>query len=512
MMYMLVNMVVQAWIIGSITLLIVKQDEKTGLYREALLRLDRYSDINSFDKKFHKRLKNAIKLSFETQEVADEEILHHFPTAVRRKVLRKLYLPALVRSSLMRGIRQQFVDAFLTICSVEIFSPGEEVLQRGNVSSDLYLLVCGAVELIPMDNSTVNSNDDYTSYHGTSVADSDHRTEHTSRFSKSLQRGDFINEISFFTETPQIDSVRTLGVAKTLTMSRSAYKLLCQEHPGSCGLILHNLLAKVKEMAEEAGTSESVPLPKPLAVLRAGSVFDSSNDVSCHGSDVQRCIASVQTKVALTTIQDLVTMHINKQKDDHTTRFLFAATRGDIPTITLMCDQGFDPNSADYDNRTALMLAAMKGNHEVVKKLLEFQCNPNLVDVHGSSALFEAARNGNETTVDELVKHNAELCMTESLAASTLCQLVFDGDTPTMRRLLLAKIQVNAADYDKRTAAHIAAAEGNMTALKVLVEFGADLTVKDRWNNSLEDEAKKAGNSQLVDYLKSMQAAGSSSM
>jgi ankyrin repeat protein len=33
---------------------------------------------------------------------------------------------------------------------------------------------------------------------------------------------------------------------------------------------------------------------------------------------------------------------------------------------------------------------------------------------------------------------------------------------------------VNAADYDRRTAAHIAAAEGNFVAFKLLVEFGCD--------------------------------------
>jgi ankyrin repeat protein len=241
--------------------------------------------------------------------------------------------------------------------------------------------------------------------------------------------------------------------------------------------------------------------------VKAGESFgmDDSSSQHDHAKEVHNAIVSIQSQSHLTRVQDLVKMHLHKQKDDHTTRFLFAASRGDTSTIALMCDQGFDPNGADYDDRTALMVAAMKGNTEAVMKLLEYKANPNLADVHGSSALYEAARNGHETTMDELLEHDADLCMSESLAASTLCQAVFDGDILTLRRLLRAKIQVNASDYDKRTAVHIAAAEGNVAAIKVLVEFGADLAVKDRWNNTVDDEALSANAGQLIDYLKTLE-------
>jgi ankyrin repeat protein len=153
----------------------------------------------------------------------------------------------------------------------------------------------------------------------------------------------------------------------------------------------------------------------------------------------------------------------------------------------------------------------MKGNTEAVAKILEYHANPNLVDMHGSSALYEAARSGHEDTMDELLKQGAELCMDEGKSALTLCQAVFDGDMRTLRRLLRAKIKVNASDYDKRSAAHIAAAEGNVAALKVLVEFGADLSLRDRWNASVHEEAKRAGgggngkSSQLLEYIQTLQ-------
>ena len=70
-----------------------------------------------------------------------------------------------------------------------------------------------------------------------------------------------------------------------------------------------------------------------------------------------------------------------------------------------------------------------------------------------------------------------------------------------MKRLLKAGINVNAADYDKRTASHIAAAEGNFAAIRLLAEYGADLSVADRWGNTVKDEARRCNASQLIDFL-----------
>lgn len=476
--FMLTSMVIQAWIIGAITLLLIKQDEKTGDYRNTLETLNQYSTLHSFDEDFRKRLKTQLQLDFNTREIADESVLKNFPASIRRNVLRRLYMSSLVKTELMKDVREQFVDAFLTACTVEIFSPGEEILRRNSISSDLYLLIGGVVELVPS-----NEVSPYSS---------------TNNEKNRIKAGDFINEVGFFCEYPQIYTVRTITICKTLTMSLAAYKMLAQDHPGSSGKILQNLLKKVQTKDSESGWPTLVNFPQNVALLRAGSVFGQAHENDDNQMTKPRTIPENST---LTAVQELVEMHIEKQKDDHTTRFLFAASRGDVHTVSVMCDQGFDPDSSDYDSRTALMVSSMKGNTEVVRKLLEYSANPNLVDMHGSSALYEAARNGMEDTMELLLQHGAKLCMSDSLAASILDQAVFDGDTQLLRRLGQANIQVNAADYDSRAPVHIAAAEGNVSALKTMVEFGADLNARDRWGNTVVDEAKRAGAGHLLSYL-----------
>jgi ankyrin repeat protein len=65
--------------------------------------------------------------------------------------------------------------------------------------------------------------------------------------------------------------------------------------------------------------------------------------------------------------------------------------------------------------------------------------------------------------------------------ASLLCSCVYLCDLPLLRRLVRAGADVNAGDYDRRTALHISAAEGNAVMVRVLVEEGgANIWVTDR--------------------------------
>lgn len=67
------------------------------------------------------------------------------------------------------------------------------------------------------------------------------------------------------------------------------------------------------------------------------------------------------------------------------------------------------------------------------------------------------------------------------------------GDLQHLRRLVARSVDVNAADYDSRTALHLAAAEGHMAATRTLLLFGANTSLKDRFGETAEDAAKRGG-------------------
>lgn len=66
--------------------------------------------------------------------------------------------------------------------------------------------------------------------------------------------------------------------------------------------------------------------------------------------------------------------------------------------------------------------------------------------------------------------------------AGPMCEAVTTGDVLLLQRFLLAGAPADVCDYDRRCALHIAAAEGNLSAVRELVERGgADPAFQDRW-------------------------------
>jgi hypothetical protein len=64
-----------------------------------------------------------LRLHFANEEAADEAVLSSYPTTIRRRLLRHLYLEQLRTCYLFQGCRQKFLDAVLSIAKIELFMP-----------------------------------------------------------------------------------------------------------------------------------------------------------------------------------------------------------------------------------------------------------------------------------------------------------------------------------------------------------------------------------------------------
>jgi hypothetical protein len=120
-------------------------------------------------------------------------------------------------------------------------------------------------------------------------------------------------------------------------MTKSHYKDIAADHPGSAGVVLRNLLSKYGDPRKLLGQMKS--LAQNIGKSRMVSWVTDVEGAQYEGNKEQSVAA----------IRELIQMHISKQKDEHTVWFCFAASRGDTATISNMCDQGFDPNSSDCE-------------------------------------------------------------------------------------------------------------------------------------------------------------------
>ncbi len=90
--------------------------------------------------------------------------------------------------------------------------------------------------------------------------------------------------------------------------------------------------------------------------------------------------------------------------------------------------------------------------------------------------------------------------------AARMCAAAARGDLGEIRRLVAAGVPADIADYDRRTALHLAASEGHEATAKFLLQHCANPAPKDRWGATPLDDARREGRDAIIALLEA--AAG----
>ncbi|KAM7409934.1 hypothetical protein PAMA_001425 [Pampus argenteus] len=118
-----------------------------------------------------------------------------------------------------------------------------------------------------------------------------------------------------------------------------------------------------------------------------------------------------------------------------------ASASGNLPEVLFLLQNEADVNGFNTFNRTALQVVKL-GNDAVVEALLEAGANPNVRDpVCSLTVTHDAAREGFERTVRVLVEHGAD---------------------------------VNLVDEQGNLPLHLAAREGHLEVVRLLIGLTAD--------------------------------------
>ena len=76
------------------------------------------------------------------------------------------------------------------------------------------------------------------------------------------------------------------------------------------------------------------------------------------------------------------------------------------------------------------------------------------------------------------------------------------GDLTEVRALVAVGVEPGMADYDGRTALHLAAAEGQLEVVRYLLAAGTDPEPVDRWGGTPLSDAEGNGHEQVVELIR----------
>ena len=82
-----------------------------------------------------------------------------------------------------------------------------------------------------------------------------------------------------------------------------------------------------------------------------------------------------------------------------------------------------------------------------------------------------------------------------------MCYAAAEGDLTGIRRLAIQGVHLDDADYDGRTALHLAASEGRVDVVDYFIAQGVRRAPVDRWGNTPLDDARRGGHTQVVARL-----------
>ncbi|MCZ7632968.1 MAG: ankyrin repeat domain-containing protein [Phycisphaerales bacterium] len=162
------------------------------------------------------------------------------------------------------------------------------------------------------------------------------------------------------------------------------------------------------------------------------------------------------------------TIDASDVRSDSTTPLHVAALHDNVEAINALLDRGASIESPNAHGHTPLHVAALHDSLEAVKALLDRGSNIEAADNRGNTPLHDAARRGRTELVTLLLKKGA------NVNATNAC-----SETP----LHLAAQDHGAVGSD----------QGNVAAIRVLLENGADLTRRNNLNRTAEQTARLNG-------------------
>ncbi|CAD5186642.1 unnamed protein product [Musa acuminata subsp. malaccensis] len=219
--YMLFNLGLTAYLIGNMTNLVVHGTSRTRNFRDTIQAALEFAARNQLPQRIKDQMLSHICLRFKTEGLKQQETLNDLPKGISSSIAYCLFFPILQQVQLFHGVSFNFLYQLVTEMQAEYFPPKEDVILQNEASTDLYILVSGAVDLI----SNIGG---------------------TEQVYERVAAGEVFGEIGVLCCMPQPFTARTIELSQILRLSSTTFMNMFQENTEDGNTIRNNLLQKMK--------------------------------------------------------------------------------------------------------------------------------------------------------------------------------------------------------------------------------------------------------------------------
>ncbi|XP_039127338.1 potassium channel KOR1-like [Dioscorea cayenensis subsp. rotundata] len=422
MIYVSLDMILGAYLIGNMTALIVK-GSKTEKFRDKMKDLIKYMNRNKLDKDIREQIKGHVRLQYESS-YTEASVLQDIPASIRAKISQSLYKPYIEDVPLFSGCSAEFIDQIAIRLHEEFFLPGEVIMEQGNAVDQLYFVCHGVLE---------------------GVAIGEDGTETI----VPLEPNSSFGEIAILCNIPQPFTVRVCELCRLLRIDKQLFTNILEIYFVDGRTILSNLLEgnenniKIKQFESDINLHITKQESELSLRVNSAAFHNDLNHLKSlikAGADPKKTdydgrsplhLAASRGHEDMTSflIQEGVDINLSdkfgntalyeaiKNGHDRVASMLYreggrlssvgnggvdlcmAVAKGNVELLRRMLVYGMDPNGRDYDQRTALHIAAAEGLHFMANMLLSAGASPASVDRWGNTPLEEARRCGSKSLI-----------------------------------------------------------------------------------------------------------------
>jgi len=169
--------------------------------------------------------------------------------------------------------------------------------------------------------------------------------------------------------------------------------------------------------------------------------------------------------------------------------WFIAIKRDDPKAVSELLKRGFDPNTVDRSGRQGLFMALQDGSLKVAEALIAWpKTNVEWRSTKDESPLMIAALKGHKELVKKLIARDADVNKT---GWTPLHYAATAGHLEIIELLLEEHAYIDAESPNKSTPLMVAAQYGSSQAVKLLLESGADPTLRNELGLSAVEFAQR---------------------